>query len=165
MSKVSDSGIEEQQAAHETKSVTITVTLPHDIADQAEEVQKSDPEFLSRVVLYALTRRSIYHTLRERHLDEPGPRIPSDGTVDLNEVVPGPMTRSDGSVVNFGRDESGSVVVLDDGMEPISPEEGRRILAENRHHDGGAWAEKERPSQDEIDEANYNNSLSFLELK
>ena len=34
----------------ETRSVQITVRLPHDIAEQAEEVQKADPEFLSRVV-------------------------------------------------------------------------------------------------------------------
>ena len=50
----------------ETRSVQITVQLPHDIAEQAEEVQKADPEFLSRVVLYGLTRRSIYHQLRDR---------------------------------------------------------------------------------------------------
>lgn len=30
----------------------------------AEEAQKSDPEFLSRIVLYGLTRRSIYQHLR-----------------------------------------------------------------------------------------------------
>ncbi len=53
----------------ETRSVEITVRLPHDIAEQAEEVQKSDPEFLSRVVLYGLTRRSIYRQLRERNQD------------------------------------------------------------------------------------------------
>ena len=53
----------------ETRSVQITVLLPHDIAEQAEEVQKTDPEFLSRVVLYGLTRRSIYHQLRERTSD------------------------------------------------------------------------------------------------
>ena len=49
----------------ETRSVQITVQLPHDIAEQAEEVQRSDPEFLSRVVLYGLTRRSIYRHLRQ----------------------------------------------------------------------------------------------------
>ena len=54
----------------ETRSVQISVQLPHDIAEQAEEVQKADPEFLSRVVLYGLTRRSIYHQLRERSLDQ-----------------------------------------------------------------------------------------------
>jgi len=50
----------------ETRSVQITVRLPHDIAEQVEGVQRENPEFLSRVVLYGLTRRSIYHQLRER---------------------------------------------------------------------------------------------------
>ena len=54
----------------ETRSVQITVQLPHDIAEQAEAVQKTDPEFLSRVVLYGLTRRSIYHQLRYRNQDQ-----------------------------------------------------------------------------------------------
>ncbi|MSR20408.1 MAG: hypothetical protein EXR91_05450 [Gemmatimonadetes bacterium] len=49
----------------ETRSVQLSVRLPRDIAAQAEEVQRSDPEFLSRVVLYGLTRRSIYQHLRE----------------------------------------------------------------------------------------------------
>ncbi len=52
----------------ETCSVDLKVRLPRDIAAQAEEVQKTDPEFLSRVVLYGLTRRSIYRHLR----DSPG---------------------------------------------------------------------------------------------
>ena len=50
----------------ETRSVQITVRLPHDIAEQAEEVGRTDPEFLSRVMLYGLTRRSIYRHLRGR---------------------------------------------------------------------------------------------------
>lgn len=49
----------------ETRSVQLSVRLPRDIAEQAEEVQKVDPDFLSRVVLYGLTRRSIYRHLRE----------------------------------------------------------------------------------------------------
>lgn len=48
----------------ETRSVQLSVRLPRDIAAQAEQVQETDPEFLSRVVLYGLTRRSIYHHLR-----------------------------------------------------------------------------------------------------
>ncbi len=48
----------------ETQSVQISVSLPRDVARQAEEVQETDPEFLSRVVLYGLTRRSIYQHLR-----------------------------------------------------------------------------------------------------
>ena len=50
----------------ETCSVQLNVRLPRDIAAQAEEVQKTDPDFLSRVVLYGLTRRSIYRLLREQ---------------------------------------------------------------------------------------------------
>jgi hypothetical protein len=61
----------------ETRSVQITVRLPHDIAEQAEEVQKADPEFLSRVVLYGLTRRSIYHQLRERSRDRSSDDLPA----------------------------------------------------------------------------------------
>lgn len=49
----------------ETRSVQLNVRLPQDIAAQAEEVQRTDPDFLSRVVLYGLTRRSIYRHLRE----------------------------------------------------------------------------------------------------
>ena len=61
----------------ETRSVQITVRLPHDIAEQAEEVQKTDPEFLSRVVLYGLTRGSIYHQLRERGRDQAADDLPA----------------------------------------------------------------------------------------
>jgi len=49
----------------ETRSVQLSVRLPREIAAEAEEVQQSDPEFLSRVVLYGLTRRSIYRHLRD----------------------------------------------------------------------------------------------------
>jgi hypothetical protein len=57
----------------ETCSVQLNVRLPRDIAVQAEEVQRTDPEFLSRVVLYGLTRRSIYRQLRERRQDNDAP--------------------------------------------------------------------------------------------
>ena len=49
-----------------SRSVQLNVRLPQDLAIQAEEVQQSDPDFLSRVVLYGLTRRSIYKHLREK---------------------------------------------------------------------------------------------------
>ena len=60
----------------DTCSVQLNVRLPRDIAAQAEEVQKSDPEFLSRVVLYGLTRRSIYRHLRE-NAEAPAPEAPA----------------------------------------------------------------------------------------
>jgi hypothetical protein len=64
----------------ETRSVQINVRLPKDIAAQAEEVQRTDPEFLSRVILYGLTRRSIY-----RHL-----RGTAAASVTVEEVSPTP---------------------------------------------------------------------------
>lgn len=63
----------------ETRSVELTVRLPRDIARQAEEVQESDPEFLSRIVLYGLTRRSIYQHLR----DTPAPPESDDLSIPL----------------------------------------------------------------------------------
>ena len=50
----------------ETCSVQLNVRLPRDIAAQAEEVQRTDPDFLSRVILYGLTRRAIYNNLRDQ---------------------------------------------------------------------------------------------------
>ena len=63
----------------ETCSVQLKVRLPRDVAAQAEEVQKTDPDFLSRVVLYGLTRRSVYRHLRAVHAssDEPALAPPS----------------------------------------------------------------------------------------
>ena len=60
----------------ETCSVNLSVRLPRDIAAKAEAVQKSDPEFLSRVVLYGLTRRSIYEHLRRQSQPHPDDNNP-----------------------------------------------------------------------------------------
>ena len=65
----------------ETRSVQLSVRLPRDIAAQVEEVQEADPEFLSRVVLYGLTRRSIY-----RHLQQKG----DAGATDVAKEAPLP---------------------------------------------------------------------------
>jgi hypothetical protein len=50
----------------ETRDVTLTVWLPRDVAEQAEEIQATDPESLRRIVLYGLTRRWVYRYLREK---------------------------------------------------------------------------------------------------
>ncbi len=68
MGKISDSGIDDQQRASETREVTITLRLPPDIADQVGEIQKRDPEFLDRIVLQATIRRGIYKSMKEREL-------------------------------------------------------------------------------------------------
>lgn len=49
---------------HERTTVTLEVRLPADIAEQAEELQRSDPELLDRIVLYGLMGRSTYRHLR-----------------------------------------------------------------------------------------------------
>jgi hypothetical protein len=59
-------GSGEASRSWETCTVQLTIRLPRDIALQAEEVQSTDPEFLSRVILYGLTRRSIYRHLRQQ---------------------------------------------------------------------------------------------------
>jgi len=51
----------------ETRSVQLRVRLPRELAAEVERVQESDPEFLSRIVMYGLTRRSIYRHLREQN--------------------------------------------------------------------------------------------------
>ncbi len=58
------------------KEVTLRVRLPVDIADKAEAMNREDPEFLSRVVLYALTRRDIYRGMRERNGPSHGGSVP-----------------------------------------------------------------------------------------
>lgn len=66
----------------EMSTVQLSVRLPRDIAAEAEEVQKTDPEFLSRVVLYGLTRRSIYRHLRDR-----GAVAPDAGSEEVSKAV------------------------------------------------------------------------------
>ncbi len=59
----------------ETCSVSLEVRLPRDLAATAEEVQRKDPEFLSRVVLYGLTRRTVFEELRSRSVAGEAPRV------------------------------------------------------------------------------------------
>jgi len=75
----------------ETCSVQLSVRLPRDIAQQAEEVQHTDPDFLSRVILYGLTRRSIYRHLRQQGQDSvlEGAGAPRG---DVRLAAPPPLT-------------------------------------------------------------------------
>lgn len=51
-----------------TRSVTLTVNLPEGIAEQAEELARTEPELLSQMVLYGVTRRAVYRHLQDRPL-------------------------------------------------------------------------------------------------
>ncbi len=48
------------------EKITLAVTLPTDTAAEAVTVNRDEPEFLSNVVLLALTRRAIYRGIRDR---------------------------------------------------------------------------------------------------
>lgn len=50
----------------ESSAVELHVRLPKQLADEAERVRESDPEALSRIVAYGLTRRAIFDHLVER---------------------------------------------------------------------------------------------------
>ncbi len=78
MSKISDSGIDDQQRASETSEVTITLHLPEELAGELQNAEAAEPEYIERVVQYALTRRAIYRGVRGRtaeHAREHGLRV------------------------------------------------------------------------------------------
>ena len=50
----------------ETCAVELRVQLPKSVAVEVERVERTDPDALSRMVFYAMTRRTIYETLVQR---------------------------------------------------------------------------------------------------
>jgi hypothetical protein len=57
---------DEARRMWETCAVDLRVSLPRGIAAEVEDVQKKDPEMLSRMVMYAVTRRTIFDHLATR---------------------------------------------------------------------------------------------------
>jgi hypothetical protein len=47
-------------------AVDLRVNLPRSVAEDVAEVQKRDPELMSRLVMYAFTRRTIFDHLALR---------------------------------------------------------------------------------------------------
>lgn len=47
----------------DTCAVELRVQLPRAVAAEIEEVQRRDPEMLSRILLYGMTRRAIFEHL------------------------------------------------------------------------------------------------------
>jgi hypothetical protein len=45
--------------------ITIEVDLPDDVANHVLAIQEVEPDFLSRVILYGVTRRQLYVLLRD----------------------------------------------------------------------------------------------------
>jgi hypothetical protein len=50
----------------DTCAVDLRVNLPRTVAAEVEEVQRTDPEMLSRIVYYAVMRRTIFDHLTAR---------------------------------------------------------------------------------------------------
>jgi hypothetical protein len=59
----------------ETCAVELHVRLPQSLADEVQRVKENDPEALSRIVAYGVTRRAIFdHLARRSGLDLPPAR-------------------------------------------------------------------------------------------
>lgn len=58
----------------ETRSVEVVVNLPRDLAADVEDVRRTDPEFLGRVIQYALARRIIFEELSTAGFESPSER-------------------------------------------------------------------------------------------
>lgn len=50
-------------------SVDLHVELPRTLAAEVEEVQRRDPDVLSRILAYGLTRRLIFDHLAQREVE------------------------------------------------------------------------------------------------
>jgi len=50
----------------ETCAVELRVELPRAVAEEVAEVQRRDPAMLSRMLMYAVTRRTIFDHLASR---------------------------------------------------------------------------------------------------
>jgi hypothetical protein len=109
----------------ETRSVQLSVRLPRDIAVQAEEVQLTDPDFLSRVVLYGLTRRSIYRHLRD---GDPGLTVepPSDAGAKRNALAR--WAGSDCLQLDRGRGARGTALLTRGARRSARLRRGFRVL-------------------------------------
>lgn len=49
--------------ARDTREVELVLNLPEELAEDVERVRQDDPEFLSKVIRYGLTRRAVYQEL------------------------------------------------------------------------------------------------------
>jgi hypothetical protein len=55
----------------DTGPVEVVVQLPEALAEDVEEVQEKDPEFLNKVIRYGLARRAMFHALDRKRDDLP----------------------------------------------------------------------------------------------
>jgi hypothetical protein len=53
-------------SAPSSPPVEVVIDVPVDLVEDVEDVRKSDPDFLGRVIRYALARRIIFEELAGR---------------------------------------------------------------------------------------------------
>ena len=70
----------EAECMRETCAVELRVRLPQPLAAEVEEVQRRDPELLSRLLFYTLARRTIFDQLAMSQRG--GPAYASEGGLD-----------------------------------------------------------------------------------
>jgi hypothetical protein len=61
----------------DTCAIDLRVQLPTSVALQVQEVQEQEPELLSRMLMYAMARRTIFDRLVERARAEAGHSVDS----------------------------------------------------------------------------------------
>ena len=65
----------ETERMWDTCAVELRVQLPRAVAAEIEAVQREDPEVLSRILLYGMTRRAVFeHLMRSGSAVESGTR-------------------------------------------------------------------------------------------
>src|SRR5687767_15764136 len=64
--KSQNSMIDKVLSMWETCAIDLHVSLPKGVAEEVADVQKRDPDMLSRILMYAVTRRTIFDHLATR---------------------------------------------------------------------------------------------------
>ena len=61
----------------DTCAIDLKVELPRSVAEQVQDVQEKEPELLSRMLMYAMARRTIFDRLASEPRTEPGQSLES----------------------------------------------------------------------------------------
>ncbi len=59
----------------DSRAVTLVVVLQSELADEVEELQENDPEYLEKLLRYGVVRRAVYNRLQGAL--PPSPRFPT----------------------------------------------------------------------------------------
>ncbi len=60
----------------DTRPVEVVLHLPEGLAEDVEELQQHDPNFLQKVIRYGLTRRAMFEELKSGAREQEAPGAP-----------------------------------------------------------------------------------------